>query len=109
LAIVLLTPLMAGWAVIVGMAVSVRASEIRVAQQLGMVASFPPLVAVILLALGVFHPSVRVALLFAGVLLLIDARAVLLVSRMFDRERLVTGKRAGRPGDTSMLWRRRSD
>lgn len=108
LAIVLLIPLMAGWAVIVGMAVSVRASEIRVAQQLGMVASFPPLVAVILLALGVVHPSVRVALLFAGVLLLIDARAVSPVFRMFDRERLVTGNRAARPGGTSRLWRGRS-
>ena len=109
LAVALLTPLMAGWAVIVGMAVSVRASEIRVAQQLGMVASFPPLVAVILLALGVFHPSVRVALLFAGVLLLIDARAVPLVSRMFDRERLVTGKKADRPRRAIGMWRGRGD
>lgn len=57
-----------------------------------MVASFPPLVAVILLSLGALHPSVRTALLFAGGLLLVDARAVPLVARMFDRERLVTGK-----------------
>lgn len=101
LAVALLTPLLAGWAVIVGMAVSVRASDVRVAQQVGMVASFPPLVAVILLSLGVVHPSVRVALLFAGGLLLIDARAVPLVARMFDRERLVTGKKAaGHPHRT---------
>lgn len=103
LAVALLTPLMAGWAVIVGMAVSVRASEIRVAQQLGTVASFPPLVAVILLALGVVHPTVRVALLFAAGLLLIDARAGRLVSRMFDRERLVTGRKAARPRDSGGL------
>ncbi len=35
LALALFTPLLAGWAIVVGMAVSVRASEIRVAQQLG--------------------------------------------------------------------------
>ena len=95
LAVALLTPLLAGWAVIVGMAISVRATEVRVAQQLGMVASFPPLLAVILLSLGVLHPSVQTALLFAGGLLLIDARAVPLVARTFDRERLITGNRAG--------------
>src|ERR1039457_5603942 len=39
LALGLFTPLLAGWAIVVGMAVSVRASEIRVAQQLGMLAS----------------------------------------------------------------------
>lgn len=97
LAVALLTPLLAGWAVIVGMAVSVRANEVRVAQQLGMVASFPPLVGVILLGVGVLHPSVRVALLFSVGLLLIDARAGRLVARMFDRERLVTGRKAAHP------------
>src|SRR3984885_15368838 len=35
LALFLLAPLVTGWAIVVGMAVSVRASEIRVAQQLG--------------------------------------------------------------------------
>ena len=43
LALALFTPLLAGWAIMVGMAVSVRCSEVRVAQQLGMLASFPPL------------------------------------------------------------------
>src|SRR6476620_8685665 len=41
LALVLLAPLVAGWAILVGMAVSVRASEVRVAQQLGTLASVP--------------------------------------------------------------------
>jgi ABC-type Na+ efflux pump permease subunit len=96
LALVLFTPLLAGWAIVVGMAVSVRASEIRVAQQLGMIASFPPLGVVVLLGVGVIHPSFRVALLFAVALLVIDVRALRLVSRMFDRERLVTGAKAVR-------------
>ena len=96
LALLLFTPLLAGWAVVVGMAVSVRASEIRVAQQLGMIASFPPLSIVVLLGVGAIHPTFRVALLCAVGLLLIDLRALRMVARMFDRERLITGVKARR-------------
>ena len=96
LPLVLLTPLLAGWAIVVGMAVSVRASEVRVAQQLGMLASFPPLGVVVLLGIGVIHPTFKVAVLFAIVLLALDVQALRFVSRMFDRERLVTGAKAAR-------------
>jgi hypothetical protein len=82
---------------VVGMAVSVRANEVRVAQQLGMIASFPPLGVVVLFAVGVIQPTFTVAILFAVGLLVIDARALRIVSRMFDRERLVTGAKAVRP------------
>ena len=91
LALFLFAPLLAGWAIVVGMAMSVRASEVRVAQQLGMLASLPPLGLVVLLAIGVIHPTFTVAVLFAVGLLVIDLRALRVVSRMFDRERLVTG------------------
>jgi ABC-type Na+ efflux pump permease subunit len=94
LALFLFTPLLAGWAVVVGMAVSVRASEVRVAQQLGTLASFPPLGVVILLGVGVIHPTFKIALLFAAGLLVIDVRAWRIVARMFDRERLITGAKA---------------
>ena len=57
LALVLFTPLLAGWAVVVGMAMSVRASEVRVAQQLGTLASLPALGVVVLFAVGVIHPT----------------------------------------------------
>jgi ABC-type Na+ efflux pump permease subunit len=97
LALGLLTPLLAGWAIVVGMAVSVRANEVRVAQQLGMIASFPPLGVVVLLGVGVIHPTFTVAVVFAAALLVIDVRALRVVSRMFDRERLVTGTKAARP------------
>ena len=96
LALVLFTPLLAGWAIVVGMAVSVRASEIRVAQQLGMIASFPPLGVVVLLGIGAIHPTFTVAVEFAVGLLVIDVQALRFVSRMFDRERLVTGAKAAR-------------
>ena len=94
LALFLLAPLLAGWAIVVGMAVSVRASEVRVAQQLGVLASFPPVAVILLLAVGVLHPTFPLALEFAVVVLAIDWVALRLVSGMFDRERLVTGSKA---------------
>jgi ABC-2 type transport system permease protein len=96
LALLLFTPLLAGWAVVVGMAISVRAREVRVAQQLATLASFPPLGAVVVMGTGVIHPTFTVAVLFAVGLLVIDARAVRVVSRMFNRERLVTGAKAAK-------------
>jgi ABC-type transport system involved in multi-copper enzyme maturation permease subunit len=98
LALFLLAPLVAGWAIVAGMAVSVRATEVRVAQQLGMLASLPILGAVSLLAVGVIHPTFTVAVEFAAGLLAIDVLALRLVSSMFDRERLVTGAKAVRSG-----------
>ena len=94
LALLLLTPLMASWGITVGMAMSVRATEVRVAQQLGMLASLPPVGIIILLAAGVVSPSFSVALEFAAGLLVIDALLFRIVSGMFDRERLVTGAKA---------------
>ena len=94
LALFLLAPLVAGWAIVVGLAVSVRASEVRVAQQLGTLASLPMLGVVVLLAVGVVHPTIAVAAEFALGLLAIDLLVLRVVSRMFDRERLVTGAKA---------------
>jgi ABC-type Na+ efflux pump permease subunit len=95
LALFLLAPLLAGWGIVVGMAVSVRASETRVAQQLSTLASFPPVGVIILLAVGVFRPTFLVALAFAAGLLVVDIVLLAFVARMFDRERLVTGTKAG--------------
>ena len=94
LALLLLAPLMAAWGIVVGMAVSVRATEVRVAQQLGTLASLPPVVVIILLAVGVVRPTFFVALVFAFGLLVVDALLLRFVSGMFDRERLVTGAKA---------------
>jgi ABC-2 type transport system permease protein len=94
LALFLFAPLVAGWSVVVGMAVSVRASEVRVAQQLGMLASFPIIGVVLLFAIGVIQPTFTVALEFAAGLVVIDVLALRIVARMFDRERLVTGAKA---------------
>ena len=96
LALFLFAPLVAGWGIVVGMAMSVRANEVRVAQQLGMLASLPIVGVVLLLVVGVIHPTFPVALEFAAGLLAIDALALRIVSSMFDRERLVTGAKAAR-------------
>lgn len=96
LALVLFTPLLAGWAIVVGMAVSVRVGDVRVAQQLGTLASLPPIAVVALMATGVIHRTFTVAVLCAVGLLVVDLLALRIVSRMFDRERLVTGAKAAR-------------
>jgi ABC-type Na+ efflux pump permease subunit len=94
LALFLFAPLVAGWAVVVGMGVSVRATEVRVAQQLGMLASFPVIGVIVLLISGVIQPTFAAALEFGAGLLVADLLALRLVSRLFDRERLVTGSKA---------------
>ena len=91
LAQVLFTPLLAGFAVGVGMTVSARSSDVRVAQQLGTLASLPPVGLAALMNFGVIHPTFRVAVLLAAALLAVDVLALRLVAAMFDRERLVTG------------------
>lgn len=95
LAQVLFTPLLAGWSIWVGMAASARSSDVRVAQQLATLGSLPPVAVAALMSFGVIHPTVRVALTMAMVLLAINVGALGVVAAMFDRERLVTGGTAG--------------
>ncbi len=89
----LFTPLLAGWSIWVGIAISARMSDVRAAQQLGMFSSLPPLVIVALISFNVIPASVGVALGLAAALLLIDGLGWRAVATMFDRERLVTGNR----------------
>jgi len=94
---VLFTPLIAVWAIWVGIAMSVRARDVRVAQQLATLASLPALGFIALTAFQVITPSVTMAVGLALALLAIDLGAWRVVSKMFDRERLITGSRARRP------------
>ncbi len=93
----LFAPLLAGWAIWVGMAISARSSDVRVAQQLSTLASLPALGITALLSFQVITPSVRVAVILAAVLLAINSVAWRIVSATFDRERLVTGRPAEPP------------
>jgi ABC-2 type transport system permease protein len=101
---VLFTPLIAVWAIWVGIAMSVRARDVRVAQQLATLGSLPALGFAALISFRVVTPSVLLAVVLAFALLVVDVGAWRLVARMFDRERLLTGARttvARRPGPTA--------
>jgi len=65
LAQLLFTPLLAAWSIWVGIAISARASDFRVAQQLGTLASLPTAVLAALVAFDVIHPAVGAAATWA--------------------------------------------
>ena len=88
----LFTPLLAGWAIWVGIAVSTRSTDVRVAQQLSVLGSIPPLIIVALMSLNVITESIALAIGLATALLAFDLLAWRVVARMFDRERLVIGR-----------------
>ncbi len=87
-------PLLAAWAIWVGLAISAVANETRVAQQLSVLASLPPVALAALMSFQVITPSFGLAAALAGGLLVIDSAACFLVAQLFDRERLITGTRA---------------
>ena len=91
LAQILFTPLLALWAIWVGIGISTRASDVRVAQQLATLAGLPLLGFTSLISFQVITPSVPLAIGLALALLAADLVAWRVVSRLFDRERLVTG------------------
>jgi hypothetical protein len=78
------------------MAASVRANEVRVAQQLGMLGGLPAIALILLISLGALTPDLAFGIKFGVILLLVDVAALRVVSRLFDRERLVTGSKASR-------------
>ena len=92
LAQLLFAPLLAAWSIWIGMAISARASDVRVAQQLGTLASLPALALTTLISFRVIKPTVLLAVALGLALMLIDAVAWQIAARMFDRERLIVGK-----------------
>ena len=89
----LFTPLLAGWAIWVGITVSARSTDVRVAQQLSVLGTLPLLAILALISLNVITISVDLAIGLAAVLLAIDLLAWRAVAAIFDRERLITGRR----------------
>jgi ABC-type transport system involved in multi-copper enzyme maturation permease subunit len=89
----LFTPLLAGWGIWVGIAVSARSTDVRVAQQLSVLGTLPLLAILALLSLNVITVSAGLAVGLAALLLVIDLLAWLAVAAMFDRERLIIGRR----------------
>jgi ABC-2 type transport system permease protein len=90
LAQVVFTPLIAGWSIWLGIGISARSSDIRVAQQLGLLASLPTVLVTSLVGFDVIHASVGLAVGLGAVLLLLDGLGWRITSAMFNRERLLT-------------------
>jgi len=101
LAQLLFTPLLALWAIWVGIGISTRASDVRVAQQLATVAGLPLLGFTSLISFQVIKPSVPLAIGLALALLVVDVAAWRVVSRLFDPERLITGRNVQKPATAS--------
>jgi ABC-type Na+ efflux pump permease subunit len=93
LAQLIFTPLLAGWSIWIGVAISTRVSEVRVGQQLGLLANLPSVAVTTLIAFNVIHATLALALGAAVVLLVLNRLGWRLTSAMFDRERLITGTR----------------
>jgi ABC-2 type transport system permease protein len=89
----LVTPLLAAWSIWVGIAISARSSDVRVAGQLSLLASLPSVAVTTLIALNIIHASLGLALGGAAVLLVLDGLGWRITSAAFDRERLITGTR----------------
>jgi ABC-type transport system involved in multi-copper enzyme maturation permease subunit len=89
-------PLLAAWAIWAGLAISTRVSDTRVAQQLAVLGSLPPVALAALMQFQVISPTFDLAAALAGGLLAVDCAACLVVARLFDRERLITGARPSR-------------
>jgi ABC-type transport system involved in multi-copper enzyme maturation permease subunit len=87
---VVFTPLLATWSIWVGMAISARSSDPRTAGQVSLLVSLPTVAVTSLIAFNVIPADLRVALLFAAALLVLDRLGWRGASLLFDRERLVT-------------------
>jgi ABC-type Na+ efflux pump permease subunit len=92
----LFTPLLAGWGIWIGIAVSARSADVRAAQQVSVLGSLPLLAILALMSLNVITVSTGLAVSLAAALLAVDLLAWRVVAAMFDRERLITGIRTSR-------------
>jgi len=93
---ILFTPLLALWSIWACIAISTRATDVRVAQQLGSLAGLPLLAFTSLISFQLVTPSVPLAIGLAAALIVIDVAGWRVCSRLFDPERLVAGRAAVR-------------
>jgi ABC-type transport system involved in multi-copper enzyme maturation permease subunit len=89
----LFTPVLALWSIWVGLAISTRSSDVRVAQQLSLLGCLPVVLLTSLIAFDVIPASLGLAVGLGALLLLADALGWRVVSGLFDRERLISGTR----------------
>lgn len=89
----LFTPLLACWSIWLCFAVSSRARDIRVAQQLGVLVNLPSIAVPALIAYAVFKPSLPVVITIGTVLLAADAAGWRVITRTLSSEWLIIGHR----------------
>jgi ABC-type Na+ efflux pump permease subunit len=95
-AMALLAPALAAFGIVVGVLVSLRSSDFRVAQQLAVLASAPVIGFVALITFRILDPSVGLYAAAAAVVFLADAVLWELAVQLFSRERLLTARAAAR-------------
>jgi ABC-2 type transport system permease protein len=91
LAQLVFTPLIATLSIWVGIGISARSNDPRVAQQLGLLASLPSVAVTSLIAFNGIHATVGLALGLAATLLVLDTLGWRISSATLDRERLISG------------------
>ena len=84
------TPLIAAWSIWIGIAISARSRDIRVAQQVTVLVSLPAVAVTSLTAFNVIHPTHALAVGLAVALLIADSLGWRFLERLINRERLVT-------------------
>jgi ABC-type Na+ efflux pump permease subunit len=90
---VVFTPLIAGVSIWIAIGISARSSDVRVAQQLSMLASLPSVAVTSLISFDVIHPTIGLALALGAALLAANRLGWRIVSAALDRERLIAGSR----------------
>jgi ABC-type Na+ efflux pump permease subunit len=90
---VVFTPLFAAWSTWVGISISTRSSDVRVAQQLSLLANLPFLLLTSLIGFDVIPATAGLFLGLGLLLLVLDGLGWGIASAAFDRERLITGTR----------------
>jgi ABC-type transport system involved in multi-copper enzyme maturation permease subunit len=88
---VLFTPLVAAFSIWLAILISTRSNDVRVAQQLAVLASLPTIAVTTLVAFTAIPASSETAAVAAVLLLGLNVFGWRLASATFDRERLITG------------------
>jgi ABC-type Na+ efflux pump permease subunit len=92
LAQVIFTPLLAAWSIWIAIAISTRANDIRVAQQLSVLASLPTIALTTLIALNVIHATLGLALDLGAALLVANRLGWRLVRRCLTANGLLPAR-----------------
>ena len=85
-----LAPTLAGYSIILGLLISARSTDIRVAQQLSALATLPLLAVVAITSFQVTGRGPGFYIAASAVVLVIDASGLVLATRAFSRERLLS-------------------